>query len=237
ISPPLGGHEIGQLPRVSRRPPLALAYEQQARSGISRQCAIRNLRDCQIRLGQRTKLIGKDVDDARDCPAVFLRRTRGAGRQVNGNVQAFCLYGEELQGAGDKSPCGFWVIDPKGVRDARARARRRGRSRWQSGTIQSAGELPRDLTGWISVTEHRSRCGGSCAYRCRSFASARADHDEALWHLDVEGAGETVRWVAREGEPAGGQQKIGAIFSDRRQANARDGAVLLIGQNAAVFKR
>ena len=52
----------------------------------------------------------------------------------------------------------------------------------------------------------------------------------------MENAGKAVRWIAGQGEPASGQQKIGAIFSDGRQANAGDGAVLLISQNPAVIK-
>ena len=86
IPPPLGGHEIGQLSRVSRRAPLALAEEQQTGRGISGPRAVGNLCDCQIGLGQRTKLIGKGIHDARNRAAVFLRRTCGAGRQVNGNI-------------------------------------------------------------------------------------------------------------------------------------------------------
>ena len=52
----------------------------------------------------------------------------------------------------------------------------------------------------------------------------------------MEDASEAVRWVSGQGEPASGQQKIDAVFSNGRQPNARNGAVLLIGQNAAVFK-
>ena len=68
---------LDELPRVSHRPPLTLAQEQQARRRIGGQRAVGNLRDGQVRPGQRTKLIGKNIDDPRDRAAVFLR---GASR-------------------------------------------------------------------------------------------------------------------------------------------------------------
>src|SRR4029077_15217404 len=123
IPPPLGCHHVCQLARIRCWSPLPLAYEQQARRGISRQRPVRNLCNSEIGVRQWSKLIGESVHDACDRAAVFLSGAGGTGGHINRNVQAFCLYWGKLQGACDKCSGRLGLSDAESVRNSWARVR------------------------------------------------------------------------------------------------------------------
>ena len=68
----------------------------------------------------------------------------------------------------------------------------------------------------------------------KSFASA--GDGEVVGNVEVEGGAVAVRGIVGEREPARGEQEVCAFLADDSGAEAGDGAVVLIGEQASVVE-